>query len=93
MHYGARMMLVVHAGQRCAGFLFSRGPLGWEGFSATEELLGLFPSEHEAADAVIASTEPRFNPTTLPASVEAPRAIGIESNGKFPAPERAQGSS
>jgi hypothetical protein len=48
-------MLTVYDGQRCAGFLLSRGPLGWEAFFATEESLGIFRQQHEAAEAVTAA--------------------------------------
>lgn len=49
-------MLVVMAGQRCAGFLIRRGKSGVEAFTGAERSLGLFPTEHDAAAAINATT-------------------------------------
>ena len=44
-------MLSVYDGQRCLGHIV-RGKRGFEAFDADDNRLGVFPSDHEAADAV-----------------------------------------
>jgi hypothetical protein len=43
----------VYSGQCCIGFVINRGATGFEAFSADEKSLGLFPSPHEAAAAIM----------------------------------------
>jgi hypothetical protein len=43
----------VYAGQVCLGFILARGPAGFEGFTADERSLGLFPTQREAAAAIM----------------------------------------
>jgi hypothetical protein len=43
----------VYAGQVCIGFILDRGTVGFEAFSADEKSLGLFPTQHEAAAALL----------------------------------------
>jgi hypothetical protein len=45
-------MTSVYAGQRCIGFIFKRGPQGFEAFDAEEHSLGIFSTQREAAHAV-----------------------------------------
>jgi hypothetical protein len=54
---GARMsdalIASVYAGQVCLGFILARGSAGFEAFSADEKSLGLFPTQREAAAAIM----------------------------------------
>jgi hypothetical protein len=43
----------VYAGQICLGFILNRGAAGFEAFSADEKSLGLFPTQREAAAAIM----------------------------------------
>jgi hypothetical protein len=43
----------VYAGQVCLGFILNRGTAGFEAFNADERSLGLFPTQHEAAAAIM----------------------------------------
>ena len=43
----------VYAGQVCLGFILDRGSAGFEAFSADEKSLGLFPTQREAAAAIM----------------------------------------
>ena len=43
----------VYSGQCCIGFVINRGSAGFEAFSADEKSLGLFPTQHEAAAALL----------------------------------------
>jgi hypothetical protein len=43
----------VYAGRVCLGFILARGPAGFEAFSADEKSLGLFPTQREAAAAIM----------------------------------------
>jgi hypothetical protein len=43
----------VYAGQVCLGFVLNRGAAGFEAFSADEKSLGLFPTQREAAAAIM----------------------------------------
>jgi hypothetical protein len=43
----------VDAAGRCVGFLIYRGKLGYEAFDGDEKSLGLFPSQDEAAAAIL----------------------------------------
>jgi hypothetical protein len=43
----------VYAGQVCLGFVINRGAAGFEAFSADEKSLGLFPTQREAAAAIM----------------------------------------
>jgi hypothetical protein len=48
-------LLSVYDGQQCCGFLIRRPRRGAEAFDREERSLGLFPSEVEAANAVLDS--------------------------------------
>jgi hypothetical protein len=48
-------LLSVYDGRDCAGFLIRRPRRGVEPFDREENSLGIFPSEVEAANAVLAS--------------------------------------
>ena len=51
---GAAMTVTsVFSGQNCIGFILDRGEAGFEAFSADEQSLGLFPTQHEAAAAIM----------------------------------------
>jgi hypothetical protein len=54
---GARMSdapnTSVYSGQCCIGFILARGAAGFEAFSADEKSLGLFPTQREAAAAIM----------------------------------------
>jgi hypothetical protein len=54
---GARMsdapIATVYSGQVCIGFILARGPAGFEAFSADEKSLGLFPTQRDAAAAIM----------------------------------------
>jgi hypothetical protein len=43
----------VYAGQVCLGFILARGPAGFEAFRADEKSLGLFPTQRDAAAAIM----------------------------------------
>ena len=45
-------MLSVYDGQRCLGHIIKRGKRGFEAFNHNDQSLGVFPSDHEAADAL-----------------------------------------
>jgi hypothetical protein len=45
-------MLSVYDGQRCIGFVLSRGKLGFELFDAAERSHGLFRTQQEAVSAL-----------------------------------------
>ena len=53
---GARMsdapITSVYAGH-CIGFILNRGAAGFEAFSGDEKSLGLFPTQREAAAAIM----------------------------------------
>ena len=51
-------MLSVYDGQRCLGNIVKRGKCGFEAFDLDDKSLGTFPTDHEAADAVIAAHLP-----------------------------------
>jgi hypothetical protein len=46
-------IVTVYSGKICLGFVLARGDAGFEAFSADEKSLGLFPSPHEAAAAIM----------------------------------------
>jgi hypothetical protein len=46
-------MASVYDGQRCIGFVFARGKRGFEAFDADQIPLGIFPSQREAAAAIM----------------------------------------
>ena len=48
-------LLSVYDGQECCGFLIRRPRRGVEAFDRDENSLGIFPSEVEAANAVLDS--------------------------------------
>ena len=50
-------MLSVYDGQRCLGHIIVRGKRGFEAFDADDNSLGVFLSDHEAADAVTNAAE------------------------------------
>jgi hypothetical protein len=43
----------VFSCQSCIGFILNRGAAGFEAFSADEKSLGLFPTQREAAAAIM----------------------------------------
>jgi hypothetical protein len=46
-------LVSVYSGQCCLGFVINRGAAGFEAFSADEKSLGLFPTQREAAAAIM----------------------------------------
>jgi hypothetical protein len=44
---------IRHSGQVCVGFLLHRGKAGYEAFTSDERSLGLFPTQDEAAAAIM----------------------------------------
>jgi hypothetical protein len=46
-------MISVCSGQVCLGFVLNRGEAGFEAFNADEKSLGLFPTQREAAAAIM----------------------------------------
>ena len=46
-------LVSVYTCQVCLGFILSRGPAGFEAFSADEKSLGLFPTQREAAAVIM----------------------------------------
>jgi len=42
----------INDGQRCIGFILSRGKLGFELFDAEQRSLGTYPTQSEAANAL-----------------------------------------
>jgi len=48
----APAMLSVYDGQRCIGFLLSRGRAGVEAFDCDERSLGVYPTQGEAVNAI-----------------------------------------
>ena len=48
----ALAMLSVYDGQRCIGFLLSRGRAGVEAFDCDERSLGVYPTQGEAVNAI-----------------------------------------
>jgi hypothetical protein len=50
----SRAMVSVYDGQRCVGFVLSRGPkAGFEAFDANEVSVGFYSTQTAAADAII----------------------------------------
>jgi hypothetical protein len=45
----------VFSGQICLGFVINRGAAGFEAFGADEKSLGRFPTQREAAAAIMRS--------------------------------------
>jgi hypothetical protein len=45
-------MLSVYDGQRCLGHIIVRGKTGHEAFDTDNNSLGMFASEHDAANAI-----------------------------------------
>jgi hypothetical protein len=45
-------MVSIYDGRECLGFVLSRGPRGFEAFTANEKSLGLYPNQRDAANAV-----------------------------------------
>jgi hypothetical protein len=43
----------VFSGKVCLGFILASGEAGFEAFSADEKSLGLFPTQREAAAAIM----------------------------------------
>jgi hypothetical protein len=52
-------MLTVYDGRTCIGWIFERGKLGHEAFTADQRSLGTYSSQREAADAVSAAGQVR----------------------------------
>jgi hypothetical protein len=48
----ATAMLTVYDGQQAIGFVLRRGPVGVEAFTASDDSLGLFRNERDAASAI-----------------------------------------
>jgi hypothetical protein len=48
-------MAYVYDGREALGHVIARGKLGFEAFGADDASLGVFPSQREAANAVITS--------------------------------------
>jgi hypothetical protein len=46
-------MVSIYDGQRCLGFVFQRGRTGFEAFDAEQRSLGMFPTQREAATAIM----------------------------------------
>jgi hypothetical protein len=46
-------IVTVYSGKICLGFVLNRGEAGFEAFSADEKSLGLFPTQREAAAAIM----------------------------------------
>jgi len=46
-------MIGVYRGRDCVGFVFARGPQGYEAFDHEERPIGLFADEHAAAAAIL----------------------------------------
>jgi hypothetical protein len=46
-------MISVYRGRDCVGFVFARGPQGYEAFDDEERPIGLFADEHAAAAAIL----------------------------------------
>jgi len=49
-------LVSVYDGRACRGFVISRGCKGYEGFTADEKSVGIFPNQRAAANAVFAAT-------------------------------------
>ena len=43
----------VFSGKLCLGFILARGEAGFEALTVDERSLGLFPTQHEAAAAIM----------------------------------------
>jgi hypothetical protein len=48
----APALLSVFDGRRCAGFIINRGRAGFDAFTADEKLIGTYPTQKAAADAI-----------------------------------------
>jgi len=46
-------MIGVYRGRDCVGFVFARGPQGYEAFDHEERPIGIFADEHAAAAAIL----------------------------------------
>jgi hypothetical protein len=46
-------IIPVYSDKACIGFILARGPAGFEALTADERSLGLFPTQHEAAAAIM----------------------------------------
>jgi hypothetical protein len=46
-------MVSVYDGRECVGFVLARGKLGFEALDRDEHALGIFPTQREAADAIM----------------------------------------
>jgi hypothetical protein len=47
------LLSYVHDGRECLGFILTRGKLGFEAIDREERSLGVFPSQGEAASAIM----------------------------------------
>jgi hypothetical protein len=47
----------IYDGQRCVGFILQRGKLGHEAFTADDRSVGIFRTQHEAANALTGVAE------------------------------------
>jgi hypothetical protein len=50
-------MLSVYDSRRCLGYLIARGKNGFEAFDADDRSVGIFRTQHEAANALPAVAE------------------------------------
>jgi hypothetical protein len=50
---GASPMAYVYDGREALGHVIARGKAGFEAFDADDKSVGLFPSQREAANAVV----------------------------------------
>jgi hypothetical protein len=46
-------MSPIMAGDGCVGFILARGPTGFEAFDGDDKSLGLFPTQRQAANALL----------------------------------------
>ena len=54
-HAAEPYMVAVYDGQRCIGHVLGRGKSGFEALDADNVSLGVFPSQREAAAAIMGS--------------------------------------
>jgi len=54
-HAGEPPLVAVYDGRACLGHVLGRGRAGFEAFDADNGSLGIFPSQREAAAAVMGS--------------------------------------
>ena len=52
-HAGEPPLVAVYGGRACLGYVLGRGKAGFEAFDADNRSLGIFPSQREAAAAIM----------------------------------------